>query len=493
MKLTLSPRPAKNTSRYKQSLGFLRDLLPTTTVNDVHSQLNRTQVVRVFEPESLPEVQTIIRETNATGQSLSIAGARHAMGKQQFVTNGWVLDTRKLKRVLNFDAERGLIEVEAGMQWPELIQYLWNTQKDSAEPWGIAQKQTGADHLTIGGAVAANVHGRGLSMKPFIADIESLTVVDADGVIQKCDRVNNPKLFRLVVGGYGLFGFVYSVTLRLTRRQVLQRVVKLLDVAEAVSYLEARRDEGFLYGDFQFAIDSESDEFLKRGVCSCYQPVAAEHNYVPAAKSLRVQDWEHLLYLAHVEPSRAFAEYSTYYLSTHGQLYWSDTHQQAEYVDNYHTRLNERIGCACGASEMITEIYVPRERLADFMAEAGEELRARKAKVIYGTVRLIERDEESFLAWAKQNYVCIIFNLHIEHTAQDTARNAEIFRMLIDLAIKRGGNFYLTYHRFATRQQIEACYPQFAEFLQLKEHYDPQGVFQSDWYRHHKRLFTKNT
>ena len=49
---------------------------------------------------------------------------------------------------------------------------------------------------------------------------------------------------------------------------------------------------------------------------------------------------------------------------------------------------------------MISEIYVPRAALADFLAEAREDFRANAVNLIYGTVRLIERDDESFLAWA---------------------------------------------------------------------------------------------
>jgi hypothetical protein len=36
------------------------------------------------------------------------------------------------------------------------------------------------------------------------------------------------------------------------------------------------------------------------------------------------------------------------------------------------------------------------------------------------------------------------------------------------MAARRGGSYYLTYHRYATRKQVESCYPQFAEFLRLK-------------------------
>src|SRR5260370_5417436 len=63
------------------------------------------------------------------------------------------------------------------------------------------------------------------------------------------------------------------------------------------------------------------------------------------------------------------------------------------------------------------------------------------------------------------------------------------FESFIDLAARRGGTYYLTYHRYATRKQVETCYPQFAEFLRLKKKYDPEERFQSDWYRHYKTMF----
>ena len=109
--------------------------------------------------------------------------------------------------------------------------------------------------------------------------------------------------------------------------------------------------------------------------------------------------------------------------------------------------------------------------------------------IVYGTVRLIEQDDESFLAWAKQPYACIIFNLHVVHTAEGLERAGQAFRDLIDMGVERGGRYYLTYHRHARRDQVESCYPQLAEFLRLKRKYDPEERFQSEWYRHYKGMF----
>ena len=170
-------------------------------------------------------------------------------------------------------------------------------------------------------------------------------------------------------------------------------------------------------------------------------------------------------------------------------LYWSDTHQVSDYTDGYHQALDRRLGATTPATEIITELYVPRDRLAPFLAEVRHEVRAQGSDVIYGTVRLIERDDESYLAWARQPYSCIVFNLHAEHSPGGLERVAAAFRRLIHLAIGHGGSFYLTYHRFATRRQVAACYPQFEDCLRLKRQYDPDERFQSDWYRHYRRVF----
>ncbi len=60
---------------------------------------------------------------------------------------------------------------------------------------------------------------------------------------------------------------------------------------------------------------------------------------------------------------------------------------------------------------------------------------------------------------------------------------------MIDLALEQGGSYFLTYHRWATRDQVEACYPQMPEFLRQKLNWDPDERFQSDWYRHYRQMF----
>jgi FAD/FMN-containing dehydrogenase len=328
-------------------------------------------------------------------------------------------------------------------------------------------------------------------MPPIVADVESIRLVQADGSIVECSREQNQELFRLAVGGYGLFGVIYAVTLRLAPRRKLERDVEMTTVPELLAGFSDRIATGFLYGDFQFAIDRDSQDFLHAGVLSCYRPVDRDTPIPSNQRALSREDWQMLLWLAHTGKARAFEEYSRHYLATSGQIYWSDLHQLADYTDGYHEELDRMLGAKDPASEMISEVYVPRARLADFAAAVAEDFRSHCVDVVYGTIRLIRRDEDTFLPWAKDDYACVIFNLHTVHTEEGIAHSAAAFRRLIDLAIERNGNYFLTYHRWATREQVERCYPEFADFLRQKRSHDADELFQSEWYRHYARLFAE--
>ena len=461
---------------------------PEIWVNDVHSQLNRTRVRELLTPRTREELAQIVRSASQKALPVSVSGCRHSMGGQQFATDSICIDTRSLDRVISFDQERGLIEAEAGIQWPKLIRTYLGAQATSTKQWGIAQKQTGADTFTLGGSLSSNVHGRGLAMKPLISNVESFTLINADGKSIRCSRDENHELFRLAIGGYGLFGLIDTLTLRLVPRQKLRRVVEIISASNLPRRFDERIAQSFVYGDFQFSVDEKSPDFLQRGVFSCYKPMD-EHEPIVAKKELGDDEWLELLRLAYTDRGKAFKRYSDYYLSTNGQTYWSDTNQLSAYLPNYAQKIRDQIGGE-ESSLIITEIYVPRRDLPDFLVQAAELLRSNRTLVIYGTVRLIEKDNESFLAWAKEPYACIIFNLLTFHTPDGFETSVRSFRGLIDLAIARGGSYYLTYHKFATPEQIMACYPRFKEFLELKRKYDPAERFQSDWYRHYRRLFT---
>src|SRR5262249_13206679 len=244
---------------------------------------------------------------------------------------------------------------------------------------------TGADTFTLGGSLSSNVHGRGLRMKPLISNIESLTLITTEGKSIRCSREENSELFRLAIGGYGLFGLIDNVKLRLVSWHKLRRVVEIMRANDLHKRFEERIAQKFLYGDFQFSVDEKSPDFLQRGVFSCYEPISEDEPII-AKKELRDDDWLELLRRAYTDREKAFGRYSEYYLSTNGQTYWSDTNQLSAYLPNYAQKIHDQIG-GDESSLIITEIYVPRPALPDFLRQAADLLRSNRTTVIYGTVR----------------------------------------------------------------------------------------------------------
>src|SRR6185295_6208106 len=348
---------------------------------------------RVFEPRSVAEVLAVVRGAIRRGEPLAVSGARHAMGGQQFLGGGHLLDMRKLTGVRWFDRGAAQFEVEAGIIWPDLIRGYLNLQRGPGPVYGIRQKQTGADRLTLGGAVAANMHGRGLTARPFVADVEALEVVTPAGDLVRCSRGDNAQLFRHVVGGYGLFGVVTAVTLRLVPRVKVERCVTRLEIEEVLDAFDQRIAAGHLYGDFQFATSPHSADFLRTGVLSSYRPVEAQRRIPDDQRRLSQGDWNELLRLAHADKRAAFQKFIEFYLSTNGQVYWSDTHQLNLYLEEYHGALDHRLGAAVRGSEMITELFVPRDRLVAFMNDVRRDFRMNAVDFIYGTIRLIQAEE----------------------------------------------------------------------------------------------------
>jgi FAD/FMN-containing dehydrogenase len=457
-------------------------------VNDTHSALNRTPVSRILEPRSVAEVVEAVASAAERGEPLAVAGARHAMGGQQFLGGGALLDTRKLNCVRWFDRGEALFEVEAGITWPDVIRGYLSLQRRPGPSFGIRQKQTGADRLTLGGAVASNIHGRGLAARPFVADIEGVEVVTPGAELVRCSRTENAGLFRHVVGGYGLFGVVTAVTLRLVPRIKVQRQVARLGIEELMDAFDARIAAGHLYGDFQFATAPHGADFLRTGVLSTYCPVECDRPIPGDQRRLSQADWNELLGLSHTDKQAAFRKFTDFYLATHGQLYWSDTHQLNLYLEDYHGALDHRLGAAVRGSEMITELYVPRDKLTAFMNDVRRDFRLNGVDFIYGTIRLIEPESDTALPWARERWACVIFNLHIDHRPADIDRAAEHFRRLIDHALRYSGSYFLTYHRFAERSQVLRAHPGIQGFLAAKRAMDPGEIFQSDWYLHMKGL-----
>ena len=117
------------------------------------------------------------------------------------------LDLSALNRMLRLDRRRKLLELQAATSWASLAGYL-------AEHYSASQAAILAETASacIGESLARN--DAGPDGTPLSAHVEAITLFTADGELRRADRQTNSALFRLALGGHGLIGVLYSVTLR---------------------------------------------------------------------------------------------------------------------------------------------------------------------------------------------------------------------------------------------------------------------------------------
>jgi len=116
-------------------------------------------------------------------------------------------ESRGLDRVLRWDAPRALIEVQSGTPWRALAARLAQTA-----PAFEQCLLHGALAGTVGDGVAANAPGP--DGRPLVELVEAIALVTPDATLRHASRVRDAELFALAVGGHGIFGPAYSVTLR---------------------------------------------------------------------------------------------------------------------------------------------------------------------------------------------------------------------------------------------------------------------------------------
>ena len=216
--------------------------------------------------------------------------------------------------------------------------------------------------------------------------------MDCDGRLRTCSRTENNDLFRLAIGGYGLFGIVTRVCLlKLMPRTKIERMVEIVDIDDLMPAFAARiaarrlpvfdrRHLGHLPAQRRVLLPS---------------PAAARCTDAGGTKGIGRGAVARTLLLLPCRYAAGLRGLYFLYLFTSGQRYWSDTSQLGVYIDDYHAELDRRLGSLRQGTEMITELYVSRSALPSFLAAVRADFRRHGLQLIYGTIRLIERDDES--------------------------------------------------------------------------------------------------
>ena len=190
----------------------------------------------VLEPRSGPDVVAALAEAGERG--VIGRGLGRAYGDAAQNAGGRVLELSGLRGFRFVDVERGVVTVEAGLSLDDLVTAML--------PFGWFLPVTpGTAHVTVGGAVASDVHGKNHHRDGSFTDhVERMTLVTPAGETR--ELFPEDELFRATAGGMGLTGVVVDATVRMIRVEtahVVEDVERAADVDDCMARMEARDDE----------------------------------------------------------------------------------------------------------------------------------------------------------------------------------------------------------------------------------------------------------
>ena len=158
---------------------------------------------QVFAPRS----ETALA-ARVTAGSMIARGNGRAYGDSA-VSQQNTVHMRHFNRLIAFDATTGQVVAEAGIMLADIIHaFLPQGWFPSVTP--------GTKFVTLGGMIAADVHGKNHHIDgSFATFVDWIDVMDACGTVRRSSRQENPDLFAWTIGGMGLTGVILRAAVRL--------------------------------------------------------------------------------------------------------------------------------------------------------------------------------------------------------------------------------------------------------------------------------------
>jgi FAD/FMN-containing dehydrogenase len=447
---------------------------PQGFVDDA-SRMNQTRVaevrkVSVETERAEQQLAELLQQAKQNGWRVAIAGARHSMGGHTIYPDGIALDMLPLNQMA-LNAEHDILHVQAGAIWKDVIAYLDRYDRS------VAVMQSN-NSFSVGGSISVNCHGWQYGRPPIASTVESFHLMQADGSIVRCSREENAELFSLALGGYGLFGVILDVNLRVVpnRRYKLERFLIPADESLATfdQQVQSHPDAAMIYARMNIA----QDKFLDEVILNVLYDEPAEDGSIPKLSPAGFVSLRRSIFRGSAE-----SEYGK-------RLRWeAETELQPVLAPEIFSRnqlLNEGVEVfqnrSAGTTDILHEYFIPRENVTAFVLRLRDIIPRHDGNLLNVTVRTVEEDTDTFLRYADRPMLSFVMLFVHDRTEEADHAMEAMTQALIDASLSLGGRYYLPYRLHATIEQFEAAYPQAKEFFELKRLYDPDEVFQNEFY-----------
>jgi FAD/FMN-containing dehydrogenase len=420
---------------------------------------------RVYRPERLSDLGDTVRNC---GPTLISRGLGRSYGDAAVNADG-VVSLLRLNRFLAFDDERGIVACEAGVTFDDLLQV--------GLPRGFFPAVTpGTKRVTVGGAIAADVHGKNHHVDGSFADhLLDFRLLTSSGEVLHCSRTENARAFWATLGGMGLTGAIVEA-----RFKLLPVTSAFLSVDyEKTTDLDATL-EAFAQGDAQYRYSVAWIDCLARGR-ALGRSVLIRGNHTPADElpatitqplqlstrrrkqvpcflpSLVLNSWTvrafNALYYGRHGRRRAVVDYDTFFYPLDAVAHWNRIYGRRGFLQ--YQAVFPRAEGRAGLVALLEAIAASRQ--ASFLAVLKNFGPANQGLLSFPTAG-------STLA------------VDLPHTGPAVLA---LLDELDEIVIRHGGRVYLAKDVRLSRPTFRVMYPQADEFRRVKAELDPAGRFDS--------------
>jgi FAD/FMN-containing dehydrogenase len=194
----------------------------------------------LYRPEKEYQVTAILQES-----SDSILARGYGKSYGDAALNSKVMDITRLNFFLDFDRQNGRLTVQAGMSLQEIMEVVVK------EGWTLPVT-AGTKFISIGGAVASNIHGKNQWRTGDLAEhITNIKLQLPTGEILCCSRQSNSEIFLTTVGGLGMTGIILEVSLQLLKvssQYLSVNTKKVLSLEEMVDNFKIHQSAEYMIG-----------------------------------------------------------------------------------------------------------------------------------------------------------------------------------------------------------------------------------------------------
>jgi decaprenylphospho-beta-D-ribofuranose 2-oxidase len=433
-------------------------------------RIESAQVSRIVSVRSEDQLAQTVADAARCGSSVSVRGIAHSAGGQSFCPRAVVLDMRQFNKVLGLDTAACTIRVQSGATWGDITPLL------ESHGLSVTTKQE-FDTFTIGGSLAANVHGKSVDYGPLIEAVDSFRLVKPDGIIISVSPSENAELFSGVLGGFGMLGPIVDATLKLVRDRVVRKCeIARMNLSELCrSYIQRIQAGGncppvcygFLTPD------------CTRGFYVTYEYVESDGDWRPKGDALQRDEVKPLIFDVFIELQRR----SSWVRNRSLDIMWMTGGGAEETLRSRRLLLWDRPPRVFQGM-LLQKYFVPKDCFVDFARSAGRIFdKYPDLALAANHFRWVPGSAKALLAAAPEDSICMIpCYLARKGDARWTERLRNATHELLNAALELGGRQYLAFDIFANCEQFRRGYKRSPEFLALKRRHDPDVRFSSMLY-----------